>query len=177
MLVDAGILYSDTAKLFNAAITAKNMGVQLSAFGDEREDLPFDLQVGITKKLEKAPFAFSVTLAQLHRFKVGYQDTTFDIANGFSSRKQGFGDHLFNHFTIATHIYLSQNLEVLAGYNRLRRYELNTGSTGNGLNGFSGGLNLRFKKLNFQYAHAWYHAGQGYNQLSIGLDLAELTGL
>ena len=47
--VDVGVLYSDTANLFSASILVKNMGVQLKKYnGAGAEDLPFDLQVGLT---------------------------------------------------------------------------------------------------------------------------------
>lgn len=177
LLFDAGLLFTDTAKHFSAGLLARNMGMQLGSFGSEREDLPFDLQLGMTKKLAKAPLGFSVTAGQIHRFRLGYNDTVFNAANGLPAKKQSFGTYLFNHFVFSTHIYISSQLELIAGYNRLRRSELSVGATGNGLGGFSAGLNLRFKKLHFQYGRSWYQSGYGYNQVGIGLDLKQLTGL
>jgi hypothetical protein len=177
LLFDAGILYRDTAAGFSAGLLARNMGVQLSAFGSEREDMPFDLQAGLTKKLAKAPFAFSVTLQQMHRFRLGYNDSTFNRDNGFPLTKSSFGGNFFNHFVFATHIYLSPNLDVNIGYNRLRRAELNAGANGNGINGFSAGLRARFKKIQFQFARAWYQSNYGYNQVGLGVNLKELSAL
>ena len=48
--LDFGVLYSDSFHLFFASVLAKNMGFQLKTFAGEGEDLPFDLQIGITKK-------------------------------------------------------------------------------------------------------------------------------
>jgi hypothetical protein len=74
--MDIGVLYSDTAHLFYASVLAKNMGFQLKKYnGADPDDLPFDLQVGITKRLENAPFSFSVSAHHLHRFNMQYNDT------------------------------------------------------------------------------------------------------
>ncbi|MDB5206858.1 MAG: porQ, partial [Flavisolibacter sp.] len=82
--VDFGVLFFDSVKNFSASLLIKNMGVQFTTYVGEKEDLPFDLQVGITKKLSKAPFGFSLTAQQLHRFDISYNDTTFNNDNGYS---------------------------------------------------------------------------------------------
>ncbi|RYY94812.1 MAG: type IX secretion system protein PorQ [Chitinophagaceae bacterium] len=167
---DLGLHYQDTARHFSAGLLAKNMGGQLSRFGSQGEDLPFDLQVGITQRLAKSPFGFSLTLQQLHRFHIGYNDTTFNNETGFTN-KSSFATKLFNHVVLGTHVFLSRNLEATIGYNFLRRSDLNVGSTGNGLNGFSAGFTARFSRLQVQYARAYYQRGRAYNQFGIQLAL------
>src|SRR5204862_4952843 len=67
--MDVGLLYTDTSNLIFASIVAKNMGYQLKKYaGTEAEELPFDLQVGITKKLKNEPLTFSFTDHHLHQF-------------------------------------------------------------------------------------------------------------
>ena len=173
---DAGIFFNDTVHFFSAGLVAKNMGVQLSSYNDTKEDLPFDLQAGITKKLAKAPLGFSVNAQQIHQFNILYDDTTFNNENAFTSNTS-FLNKFFNHFVIATHVYLGKNLEMNIGYNRLRRYELNIGSAGNGLNGFSAGFKARINKLHFQYARAWFQRASAYNQLGINIQLNKLFSL
>src|SRR5688572_26830790 len=49
--LDAGVLYRDSTAGLSASIVAKNMGTQLKTYeGAGREELPFDLQAGITKR-------------------------------------------------------------------------------------------------------------------------------
>ncbi|GAB4092208.1 PorV/PorQ family protein [Flaviaesturariibacter terrae] len=167
---DAGLHYSDTAQGFTAGLLAKNMGAQLSTYGGRAEDLPFDLEAGITKRLAKAPFGFSLTIQQAHRFNTTYNDTTFNNETGFV-HNPGFATKLFNHLVIATHIYIGRNLEATIGYNFLRRSELNAGPTGNGLNGFSAGFRARFSRLQVQYARAYFQPGSAYNQIGLQLPL------
>jgi hypothetical protein len=174
--VDFGVLYSDSSNHLTASVLAKNMGVQLKTYSGESEDLPFDLQIGITKRLEKAPLGFSITAQHLHRFNILYNDERFNSDNAFSSGNK-FLNKLLNHFVVASHIYLGNSLEAMIGYNFLRRQELNIGSSGNGLNGFSMGVRIKFSKLQLVYARSSYQRNISYNQLGLTLTLNEFAGL
>jgi hypothetical protein len=176
LAIDFGILFSDTSKFFTAGLTARNMGFQLKAYDVTREDLPFDLTIGLTKRLAKAPLGFSVTAQQLHKFNTVYNDTIFNNENGFPQRSS-FSSKLISHFIFSAHIYTGNNLEFHLGYNFLRRRELNLGGSGNGMNGFSAGLKAKFSKFQFQYARAYYQRNSAYNQFGINLDLSKLFGI
>jgi len=169
--VDVGLNYSDSSSLLSVSLLARNMGFQLKKYtGTMAADLPFDLQAGITKRLAHAPFSFSFTVHHLHQFDIRYRDTAFNNENGFdngSSGKFSF-DKLFRHFVFATTVYLGDKVEVQAGYNHLRRRELNVGEAGNGLNGFSLGAALLIKPLTVRYARSHYQNNTGYNQFGIG---------
>jgi hypothetical protein len=173
---DFGVLYSDSSSRFFASILAKNMGVQLKTYAGEGEDLPFDLQIGITKRLANAPFGFSFTAQQLHQFNIHYNDAGFNVENDFSSNANFF-NKLLNHFVIASHIYFGNNLEATVGYNYLRRQELDIGSSGNGLNGFSIGMRIKFSRLQILYARSNYQRNISYNQVGLTLALNEFSGL
>lgn len=174
--VDFGVHYSDSVNKIDAGIVAKNMGVQFKTYAGSNEDLPFDLQVGITKKLAKAPFGFSLQAQHVYQFNTLYNDVAFNNENNFSSNNNFF-NKIFNHFVIASHIYLGDNLEATIGYNHLRRTELNIGTTGNGLNGFSMGVRAKFLKWQVLYARSNYQRNVSYNQLGLTLQLNQLLGL
>ncbi len=176
LAMDVGIFYSDTSNNFSASVLVKNMGTQLKNYTNEKEDLPFDLQLGISKKLKKAPFGFSVTAHHLHQFRISYSDTTFNTENNLANNNTTL-KNIFSHFVIATHIYAGKSLEATIGYNILRRQELNIGSSGNGLNGFSAGLQAKFKKLKIQYARSYFQRNIAYNQFGITISLKQLFGL
>jgi hypothetical protein len=173
---DVGILYSDTANNFTASVVAKNMGFQLKTFTGEKEDLPFDLQIGITKRLEKAPFGFSLTAQHMNRFNTFYDDSSFNNENNLQPGNSFFNKFL-NHFVAASHIYIGDHLEATVGYNHLRRAELNVGTGGNGLNGFSTGIRIKFQKLQILYARSNYQRNIAYNQLGITLQLNKFFGM
>jgi hypothetical protein len=175
-----GLLYHDTSSLFSASILAKNMGTQLKTYeGTEPNDLPFDLQVGVSKRLENSPFGFSFTAHHLHQFDIRYNDTDFNDANGFGngSDKKFTFDKLFRHVVVAANVYLGDKVEITAGYNYLRRKELNIGNTGNGLNGFSMGAALVLPKLQVRIARSQYQRTTAYTQFGLSLTLNQYLGL
>ena len=174
--LDAGVLYADSARFFSASILAKNMGMVVKSYAGIAEELPFDLQIGVTKKLAKAPLSFSVTAHHLHQFLLTYNDTVFNRDNNFSDLHSTLNS-IFNHVVVATHLSLGNHLEATIGYNYLRRSELNIGSSGNGINGFSAGFTAIFKKLQLQYARAYYQKNIAYNQFGLILQLNEFSGL
>lgn len=167
---DVGVLYKDSLHNFSASLLAKNMGFQIENFGGENEDLPFDIQVGISKRLQNAPLGISLTAYHINKFNLTYKDTLFNMENG-NLEKHPALNNILNHFVIAGHIYLSKNLEAVVGYNHLRRMELNTGLSGNGLNGFSTGLKITFQNLQVLYARSVYQRNVTLNQIGINLGM------
>ncbi|HJW18880.1 MAG TPA: PorV/PorQ family protein, partial [Flavisolibacter sp.] len=65
---DVGVLYKDTIHKFSASMLAKNMGFQVNGFAGEKQDLPFDIQVGLTKILRNAPLGISLTAYHINQF-------------------------------------------------------------------------------------------------------------
>ena len=67
---DVGANY--TNEFFSAGLVFRNMGAQLKAYypdeqGQHREPLPFDIQLGMSKKFAHAPIRISGTLNNLNR--------------------------------------------------------------------------------------------------------------
>lgn len=172
---DVGVQYLDSVKGISICVLAKNMGMQIKRYAGTSEELPFDLQLGITKKLSKAPLAFSATVQQAHRFDLFYNDTTFNQETGLNPSPT-FSNKLFQHFVFAAHVFISKQLEATLGYNQLRRTDLSIGTAGSGLAGFSAGVAVRFEKLHFSFARSSYQRGFAYNQLGMNLMLNKLFG-
>jgi len=180
LAVDVGLLYRDSSGTFSASVLVKNMGTQLKKYtGSKPDDLPFDIQVGITRKLEGSPFRFSITAQKLNQFDMSYTDTLFNNENGFENNNSGkFSfDKIFRHLVLAAHISIGEYIELQTGYNFLRRKELNIGNAGNGLNGFSIGMGALFGKLQIRYARAYYQSNTAYNQFGINMQLNKYFGL
>jgi hypothetical protein len=171
---DAGVIYYDSAHAWQAALVMKQMGFQLREYGDSRpDDLPFDLVLGITKRLKKAPIQFSLTAHHLHQFNIRYNDTLFNNENGFNNVPGNFADQLFRHLVFASQVFISDKLELTTAYNYLRRKELNIDQSANGLTGFSLGFGVLFKKLEIRYARGYYQNNTGYNQFGLNLKFRE----
>ncbi|WEK38186.1 MAG: type IX secretion system protein PorQ [Candidatus Pseudobacter hemicellulosilyticus] len=177
LALDASLSYQDTAALLQVSLVLKNMGAQLKAYaGTQKTELPFDIQAGISKKLANAPLQFSITAHHLHQFDILYEDSSFNQVSGLEpATKTGnkFPEQLFRHVVLGVQAWLTDKVELSAGYNHLRRKELNIGNAGNGLNGFSLGVGLLFKKIQLRYARSHYQRQLTYNQ--VGLSFA-MTG-
>ncbi|MBY0478721.1 MAG: type IX secretion system protein PorQ [Chitinophagaceae bacterium] len=177
---DVGVLYRDTANFLQASIVAVNMGGQLKRYNPaEPEELPFDLQIGISKRLAKAPIQFSATAHHLHRFNINYNDTLFNNDNGIdnAANKKFTFDKLFQHFVFSTQVFIGGRVEVTAAYNYLRGKELRINNAANGLTGFSLGIGVILPKLQLRYARTFLQSNIAYNQLGLNIPLNKLVGL
>lgn len=170
---DIGLTYFDENKLLQVGFAAKNMGVQIKTYAGMGEDLPFDMVIGITKQLEKAPIRFSITAQRIHQFDLMYRDTLFNVDNFGQSNKSGFVDKIISHFIFATDILIGDKLVFTGGYNFLRRNELKIPNLSSGLTGFSYGMNLKLKKLDFYFSRSHYQSSLAHIQTGFGYKFAQ----
>lgn len=169
--MDIGLLYADTNKLMQMGVLIKNIGTQLSTYspGIPKEELPFDVQAGISKRLANAPIQFSLTAHNLHRLNIFYEDTAFNTAEGDLRKVSGL-QKVFAHLIFSTQVYLSDKAEISIGYNFLRRQDLLVFNTTNGLNGLTAGVGFLLKKLHIRYATGFYQRNT-FHQFSLNFNL------
>ena len=172
LAADVGITYYDEGQKLQLGFAAKNMGTQLSTYGGKAEDLPFDLVIGITKQLEKAPLRFSLTAQRLHQFDLLYNDTLYNNENFGATSDDGVVRKIFSHFVVGSEVLLGDKLVVLAGYNVLRRNELSIKNIASGLTGFSYGLQLKLNRPHFYYARSHYQSTLVQNQFTLSVRLS-----
>lgn len=172
--IDAGITYQDTSKQFLIALVLKNAGAQLTAF-NEQEDLPFELQLGVSKRLRYLPFRFSIVYRYLDRWNVLYDDP--DAESGIiqfgdepseESEASFWFDNFFRHFVFngAFLFGRNENLRLRFGYSHLIRKELSLSNVGS-LAGFSMGIGIKVNRFRIDYGRSVYHAAGGANHFGI----------
>lgn len=169
---DIGVAYRDSANGWQASVLVKNMGAQLNAYsaGGVKEELPFDIQAGISKRLANAPFQFSLTAAGLQTWNTVYNDTSFRAGEGeINYTGISFLNKLVNRLTFGVQVYPHEKLELMAGYNFQRRSELNVFNQVSGLNGFTLGTALLLKKMHLHYATGFYQRNL-FHQLTINFN-------
>lgn len=136
--VDLGLNYYNAETDLSLSAVARNLGGQLSAYEDDFERMPLDLQVGVTKRLLRSPLRLSASLVRLNDWEYG------------------FGKHL----VIGADLILSPQFYIAAGYNALRAAEMKVqegdGSSTHGA-GLSIGAGLQLQKLKLNVAYAKYH--------------------
>ncbi len=168
---DFGLSYFDSANGLQSSLVVKNMGAQLQSYTEngQKEELPFDIQAGISKRLLKAPFQFSLTAHNLHQLNIYYNDSIFNSAEG-DVRNLGI-QKITAHLILSTQIYLSNHIELSLGYNFLRRQDLQVFGVTNGLNGFSFGAAFLLNQLQIRYASGFYQRNL-FNQFSLNFNFA-----
>jgi hypothetical protein len=108
-LGNAGLYYINIENRFSAGIAIRNLGDQLNYYNKTREDLPFDLSIGFSKKPEKFPFQISVTLRRLN-------DWNLRVSGEESS--PNFVDQLLRHILLGGEAALGKNFALRFGYNK-----------------------------------------------------------
>ncbi len=173
--MDIGVAYADTVQQLQVSLLMKNMGTQVKQYQNSTpDDLPFDVEMGITKKLAHSPIQFSLTAHHLHQFNIRYSDSSFDNNSGQTeTAKTFFADKLFRHFVLAAQVYAGSKLELTVAYNYLLRKELIIANSSNGFTGISFGAGVIFRKIQIRYARSHYQNNTAYNQLGLNLALNE----
>ena len=162
-------------KKFTAAAVLRNIGVSLDSYLGEKQKLPFDIQLGITKRLAHAPFRFVLTATNLQKWDLTYDDgstQTIDPVTGavVTNNQFGFGDKLMRHLTLGSEFIISPNIFLRIGYNYRVRQELKV-SERPGTAGFTYGLECRVKRFQLGYARAIYHLAGPSNHFTLSTSL------
>ena len=136
--VDLGLNYYDAERDLSVSAVARNLGGQLSAYEDDFERLPLDLQLGVTKRLLNSPLRLSASLVRLNDWEYG----------------------LGKHLVVGADLILSPQFYVAVGYNAMRASEMKI-STDDGDSAHGAGLSLGggllLQRLKLQVAYAKYH--------------------
>ncbi len=153
LTIDAGALYHDAERRFSAGLTLQHAGVVLSSLGSRRDEVPTDLRLGITKRLEHLPVLFSVTAYRLHDLEGGPDGSTV-LAN------------IFYHVIPAAEFQFSEGFRVRLGYNHRRHDELKIKSRLD-LAGVSTGVGVRIRRVAVDYGFTSWSSLGGLHRLTI----------
>ena len=136
--VDLGVNYLNPDLGLSLSAVARNLGGQLKAYEDDFEKLPFDLQLGVSKRLGESPLRFSVTMTRLH----------------------DWDDKFINHFIFGAEAFLSDNIWLGGGINPRRsdNMKISDGESESSHGaGFSLGGGLQLDRFKLQVAYGKYH--------------------
>lgn len=171
---DAGLTWHNREKQWTASLVVKNIGRQISTYYDENEDLPFEIQFGISKKLPKAPFRFSLIGQQLQKWDLTYADPATATIDPLTGEKEidkiTTLDKAMRHVILNSEIILSKGFQLRLGYNFLRRAELGFEQK-RGLAGFTAGFGIRINRFHMSYARSVFNGAGGINTFSVSTNL------
>lgn len=152
LAADMGVLYQMPEQQLTFSASVNNLGITLSSFGETDDELPFDLRLGITKRLQYLPLLISVTGYNLHDL-----DPTTDSDSAL--------DDVLDHLVLGGELQFSDAFNVRIGYNHRRHQALKTKSRLD-LAGFGGGFGIKITRFRLDYAYNSWSFG-GLHQLTV----------
>ena len=171
---DLGLSYYDPSHEFSAALVAKNLGGQVKKFNEFKDNLPWDIQVGVSKMLGKAPLRLHFTAYELTRWNSTYYKIE-DINNPNSDlvKDESFSSKLLRHVVFGADVLPTNNLYLGIGYNYRMRTDMATYKRDfmSGLS-FCGGLKV--KAFGIGAAFARPHTGATTMMFNLTTSIGEL---
>ena len=164
---------------WTVSLVAANVGTQLKGYlSGQTAPLPFNLSVAMSKKMDHAPFRFTVVADHLEKWDLTYHNPvdpigSVDPVTGDTiplTGVSGFADQLMRHVMLGTELYLGKNVILRLGYNYRRRQELALAQR-KGLVGFSWGFGIRINRFQINYARSTYHVAGSPNYFTITTSL------
>ena len=153
LTLDAGIFRRFEASSATVAASVHNLGVVVSSIGDRPDELPFDVRLGVTKRLRHLPLLLSLTATRLHKLDGG-PDGSGAIGN------------LMYHLLLGAEFRFGESVQLRFGYNHRRHDELRVRSRLD-LAGFSTGFGIKISRVGIDYAfNSWSSLG-GLHRFSV----------
>jgi hypothetical protein len=181
MGVDAGLNYTIEEELFTAAFVLKNMGGQLTSYysGGEKLAMPFNIQIGVTKKMKHAPFRLGFVMDNLQNWNLSYTDPNLvgkkDPLTGepIVVEQPSFANELLRHMIFSGELIIEDAFRFEIAYNFRRQQELKV-TDSPGISGLSFGLGISIKSFTLSYSLASYTQGGTSNQFTLALRFNEM---
>jgi hypothetical protein len=161
--MDLSMVYTSSSRLLRASILANNIGGQIKSYTDKQR-LPLNIIMGVSKKLENAPIEFSITAQRLSIWNNTLYDPSFYSQEGY--KPPSTTQDIFNHIIIGAEANIGQQVSLDFGYNFVRRFDLNIQNQQNWFNGFSAGLGIDLPRITIQYGNAFFQRNL-YHHFSI----------
>ncbi len=171
VLADIGGIFKHPKKEFSAGLLFKNIGWVFDNYTKGVQQVtPFDIQLGLSYRLEHLPLRISLTGHHLNRPDIQYIDpeihTSFNSDGEVEVDDKNIAAQISRHIVLGGEFLLSKNLNVRVGYNHQRRAEMIIANK-SALTGFSFGGMIRIKSFEFAYTRAFYYVGGGVSMMTL----------
>lgn len=148
---DVGLNYFVPDKDLSIGFAVMNIGTQLTSYYNEKEELPLDIIIGVSKKLEHLPLRLSL---DFHKLNTDRED--------FAAR--------FKAFSLGAEFTLSKVLKLRFGYDNEKRSDLKIGTSA-GIAGFNAGLGAIISDYNFDYGFSSLGAIGALHRITVSTTL------
>ncbi len=163
--------YHNIESRLTSTLLVKNLGKPIKNYTTEQEDLPFEIQMGLSKSLKYLPFTYSFVFHHLNVYDLSNSynpRTIYDpVNNELIVKKETVAKKLLRHVILGAELNpFRKNLFLRAGFNFQRREDLKLDSSLN-MSGFSCGLGFSIKNVKLNYSRSAFHSSSMLNSFSI----------
>ena len=171
---DLAIAYKKVDKNFSMSLLARNYGKQISTYASTEEMLPFQLDFGLSKRLEHLPFLITMNYKNIQKWDLTsvYESANNDLNQNASSDEINFTNKLFRHIDVGGELSIGKHIQLRIGYSSKRRQELKVDSY-LGMVGFSWGLGIKISHFKINYGRSTYHLHGSPNYFSFSTDFSK----
>jgi hypothetical protein len=175
LAADIGITYRAKDELSAISFVVKNLGSQITTYykNGDREKLPWDIQLGFSKRLVHAPIRFFATANHLTVWNLSYLNRQGEEPKT-NEQSENFTSLLMRHFVFGAEILPEKHVTLRFGYNYQRQKELAVDSRPV-LVGFSAGIGVRIAKFSLNYGIASYHLAATAHYFSLATNLPQFV--
>ncbi|MBS4060194.1 MAG: type IX secretion system protein PorQ [Bacteroidetes bacterium] len=177
----AGTYKTSEGWLFS--LTARNIGSEMKSYlpGDA-STMPFNMQFGVSKRLDHVPFRIILIYDNLQQWDLTYDDPLdlkgkIDPITGTKTESKGaekLADQFMRHIVLGGEFYIGKNLILRGSYNYKRRQEMQIPDR-LAMIGFSWGVGIRVSKFNINYSRSTFHVVGSPNYLTISTNLSNFS--
>lgn len=156
MAADFSILYRDVERDIYATLLLKNIGYQFIGRNASTAPMPFDIQMGFSKKLKHMPFRFSIVAQDLYLWQSTNSDVDYGVwpLNIYYSRSEmGFVGNLMSHLVFGGEFSFGSAVKLGASYDVKKSIE-GRFEQFRGLNGLALGFGIYTRKFNIGYGYS-----------------------
>ncbi len=168
--------YHNSSKNFTSTLLIKNIGRQIKSYSQDIEKIPFEIQLGVSKKLAHLPFRYHLSYNNLNQFFIESPYkliTQTNLETGeLEVKEETIAKTFLRHIVIGGELNpFRRNLFLRAGYSFQRRFDMTIRSYP-ALVGFSWGVGFSFSNFQLDYSRSSYHLSGVTNNFSIATNLS-----
>lgn len=170
---DLGLMYVNDKIGFQAALVVRNLGMQITTYADQRENIPLDVTIGFSQKLKYIPVRWHLTFENLQQWPIASPNparASISLEGDQTQEEVGFFTNVIRHTIVAAELFPEKAFNIRLGYNFRRSAELGIEGQRN-FSGLSAGFALKMNKFRFSYTHARYTAASNTSFLGVHVDL------
>lgn len=171
--MDLGVSYINSDKPYTISLALRNFGSQITVYDEEKENLPTEVILGASYKLENVPITWHMALDNLQNWDISISNpsnTSVDLDGNERLESISFLDNTLRHFSFGAELFTEKSFNLRFGYNFRRSKELMLIDKRT-FAGFTAGFGLKLNKFKFNYAFSKYHPASNVNTFSLLINL------